>query len=82
MDGGGSSTSVMHGNVINRPTGLDNDFEMERPVGSIVCLKEGTFAFWWLAQVWLIKFVIHSFYNSASESNEKDKSLNMFSLEN
>merc|ERR1719296_215119 len=40
LDGGGSSTSVLYGDVINPPTCLDVDFECERKVGSILCLQE------------------------------------------
>ena len=39
LDGGGSSTSVNHGNIWNRPTCLDYvDVRCERPVASVVCI--------------------------------------------
>ena len=39
MDGGGSSTSVLNGNIINNPTCLDYvDWKCERPVGSAICI--------------------------------------------
>jgi exopolysaccharide biosynthesis protein len=41
LDGGGSSTSVLHGRVVNRPTCLDYlDFPCERPVASVICIRE------------------------------------------
>jgi exopolysaccharide biosynthesis protein len=41
LDGGGSSTSVADGKVINHPTCFDYvDWECERPVGSIVCIED------------------------------------------
>lgn len=40
LDGGGSSTSVMGGKVLNHPTCIDYfNWKCERPVGSIVCIK-------------------------------------------
>ncbi len=40
LDGGGSSTSVMNGKVLNKPTCLDyTDWKCERPVGSVVCIR-------------------------------------------
>ena len=40
LDGGGSSTSVMGGKVLNRPTCIDYfNWKCERPVGSVVCIK-------------------------------------------
>ncbi len=39
LDGGGSSTSVYRGNVLNRPTCLDYlNVRCERPVASVVCI--------------------------------------------
>jgi len=41
LDGGGSSTSVFDGKIINHPTCLDYiGIKCERPVASIVCIKE------------------------------------------
>ncbi len=39
LDGGGSSTSVYRGKVINRPTCKDTPTICERPVSSITCIK-------------------------------------------
>lgn len=41
LDGGGSSTSVLHGRVVSRPTCLDYiDYPCERPVASVICIRE------------------------------------------
>jgi len=41
MDGGGSSTSVLNGKIINHPTCLDYiPIKCERSVASIICIKE------------------------------------------
>jgi exopolysaccharide biosynthesis protein len=40
LDGGGSSTSTLNGEVINTPTCIDYiDWKCERPVSSVVCIK-------------------------------------------
>lgn len=39
LDGGGSSTSVFHGRVMNHPTCMDYiHYQCERPVGSAICI--------------------------------------------
>lgn len=40
LDGGGSSTFVHDGEILNRPTCLDIPFPCERPVTTVMCLKE------------------------------------------
>ena len=39
LDGGGSSTSVYHGSVIDQPTCIDTSVICERSVSSITCIK-------------------------------------------
>mmetsp|Transcript_16565 Transcript_16565/g.31390 ORF Transcript_16565/g.31390 Transcript_16565/m.31390 type:complete len:300 (+) Transcript_16565:108-1007(+) len=42
LDGGGSSTSVLHGRVVNHPTCLDYlEYPCERPVASVICIRKG-----------------------------------------
>jgi exopolysaccharide biosynthesis protein len=39
LDGGGSSTLVHNGKLVNRPFCMDVPITCERPVASVVCLK-------------------------------------------